>query len=176
VTNSTYPGCLALTASVLKPDGTTLGSASTCGSTDFVDSLTLPTTGTYTVFINPSGTSTGSATVLLNTFADISGTITSGTPITVTTTTAGQNARYTFSGTSGQQASVSMSGSTYPGCLALTTSILKPDGTSLGSTSICSSAGSLGPLTLPSTGTYTVQVDPAGTNTGSVTITLTLTP
>ena len=176
VTSSTYPGCLALTASVLKPDGTTLGSASTCGSTDFVDSLTLPTTGTYTVFINPSGTSTGSATVLLSTFADISGTITAGTPVTVTTTTAGQNARYTFSGTAGQQASVSLSGSTYPGCLALTTSILKPDGSSLGSTSICSSTGSFGPLSLPSTGTYTVLVDPAGTNTGSVTVTLTLTP
>jgi hypothetical protein len=113
--------------------------------------------------------------VLINTFTDISGTITSGTPITVTTTTAGQNARYTFSGTQNQQASVSLSGSTYTGCIALSTSILKPDGSSLGSTSICGSTGSFGPLTLPSTGTYTVLVDPGGASTGSVTVGLTLT-
>jgi uncharacterized protein YhfF len=175
VTNSSYPGCIALNVSILKPGGATQASGATCGSTLFIDSTTLATTGTYTLVVDPGGTSTGSATVLINTFTDISGTITSGTPITVTTTTAGQNARYTFSGTQNQQASVSLSGSTYTGCIALATSILKPDGSSLGSTSICGSTGSFGPLTLPSTGTYTVLVDPGGTSTGSVTVGLTLT-
>jgi YD repeat-containing protein len=176
VTNATYPGCGGFSVSILKPDGTTLSSTFSCSSTAFLDSVTLPVTGTYTVFFDPSGTGTGSATIVLNTFTDISGTITPGTPITVTTTVAGQNARYSFSGTTGQHASVSLSASSYPGCTALTTSILNPDGTTLGSTSICSSTGAFGPLALPSTGTYTVFVDPAGTNTGSVTVSLTLAP
>ncbi len=176
VASSTYTGCTALAFSILKPTGSSLGSNSTCSSTGFLDSLTLPTTGTYTVLIDPAGAGTGSATITLNTFADIAGTFTSGTAITVTTTTPGQNARYTFSGTSGQHASLSLTGSTYTGCTALTASILKPDGTSLGSNTTCSATLSLGPLALPSTGTYTVLIDPAGSGTGSVTVTLTLGP
>jgi len=94
----------------------------------------------------------------------------------VTTTTPGQNALYTFRGVTGQSASVSTTGSTYTGCNAVVVSILKPDGTSLGSSGLCNtSSGSLGPLSLPSSGTYTVKIDPAGTNTGSATVTLTVT-
>jgi len=174
MTNSTYTGCIALNTSILKPDGTTLGSTGICGATGFIDSMTVPVTGTYTVFVNPGGTATGSVTLLLNTFTDISGTITPGTPLSVTTTTAGQNARFTFSGTAGQQASFSLANSTYTGCIALNTSILKPDGTTLNSTGICGASGSAGPTALPVTGTYTVLVDPGGTSTGSVTVTVTL--
>jgi YD repeat-containing protein len=174
LTNSTYAGCIALATSILKPDGTTLGSTSICGATGFIDSMTVPVTGTYTVFVNPGGTATGSVTLLLNTFTDISGAITPGTPLNVTTTTAGQNARFTFTGTAGQQASFSLTNSTYTGCIALAGSILKPDGTTLNSTSICGASGSAGPTTLSTTGTYTVLVDPGGTGTGSVTVTLTL--
>jgi lipid-binding SYLF domain-containing protein len=174
MTSSTYTGCIALNTSILKPDGTTLGSTGICGATGFIDSMTVPVTGTYTVFVNPGGTATGSVMLLLNTFTDISGTITPGTPLSVTTTTAGQNARFTFSGTAGQQASFSLTNSTYTGCIALNTSILKPDGTTLNSTGICGASGSAGPTALSTTGTYTVLVDPGGTGTGSVTVTVTL--
>jgi lipid-binding SYLF domain-containing protein len=175
LTNVTYAGCISLATSILKPDGSTLGSTSLCGgASGFVDSMTVPVTGTYTVLVDPGGTATGSVTLLLNTFTDISGTITPGTPLSVTTTTAGQNARYTFSGTTGQHATLSLTNSTYTGCIALAGSILKPDGTTLNSTSICGASGSAGPTSLPVTGTYTVLVDPGGTATGSVTVTLTL--
>ena len=174
LTNSTYTGCIALATSILKPDGTTLGSTSICGASGFIDSMTIPVTGTYTVFVNPGGTATGSVTLLLNTFTDISGAITPGTPLNVTTTVAGQNARFTFSGTAGQQATLGLANSTYTGCIALASSILKPDGTTLNSTSICGASGSAGPTSLPVTGTYTVLVDPGGTGTGSVTVTVTL--
>jgi YD repeat-containing protein len=174
LSGSTYTGCNAVIVSILKPDNTSLGSTGICnGSTGFLDSLTLPTTGTYTVKVDPSGTTTGSITVLLNSFADVTGTISVGTPLTATTTTPGQNAFYTFSGTSGQQVSLNLSGSTYTGCNAVVVSILKPDNTSLGSTGICnSSTGFLDSLTLPTTGTYTVKVDPSGTTTGSITLLL----
>jgi hypothetical protein len=176
MSGSTYTGCNAVVVSILKPDGTQLSAAGICnGTSGFLDSQTLPSTGTYTVLVNPQGTTTGGITVLLNTFADVTGTITSGTPVSVATPTAGQNALYTFSGVTGQSASVSTTGSTYTGCNAVVISILKPDGTNLGLSGICNnSSGSLGPLSLPSSGTYTVKVDPQGASTGSAMVTLTL--
>src|SRR6185369_13262885 len=172
ITSSTYPGCLSLSARILKPDGSTLGSNSTCGSTLLVDSLKLASTGTYTVVIDPQGTSTGSANVVLNTFNDVTGTITAGTPITATTTTVGQNALYTFSGTAGQQITVNITNSTFAGCLSLTARVLNPDGSTLGSSSTCGSTLLLDSLTLGTTGTYTVVIDPQGTATGSATVLL----
>ena len=68
------------------------------------------------------------STVLLNTFADVTGTITAGTALTTTTTTAGQNALYTFSGTMGQQVSTNLSSSTYVGCNAVVVSIVRKAG------------------------------------------------
>jgi uncharacterized protein YhfF len=174
--NSTYTGCFGVVISIVKPDGSTLGSSGTCSTTGFLDSLTLPVAGTYTVLVNPQGTTTGSVTVLLNSFNDVTGAITSGTPITVTTSTPGQNAQYTFTGAASQQASVSLTSSTYTGCFAVVASIIKPDGSTLGSSGTCSTSGSLGPLTLPVAGTYTVLINPQGTTTGSATVTLTLTP
>jgi hypothetical protein len=176
LSGNTYVGCNAVVVSILKSDGSSVGSGGVCnGSTGFMDSITLPVTGTYTALVNPQGTTTGSVTVLLNNFADVTATITPGTPITATTTISGQNARYTFSGTSGQQASLGLSGNTYVGCNAVVVNILKPDGSSLASTGICNgSTGTLNPVTLTVSGAYTVLVNPQGTTTGSVTVALTL--
>jgi hypothetical protein len=176
LTGNTYVGCNAVVVSILKSDGTSVGSAGACtNSTGFMDSITLPVTGTYTVLVNPQGATTGSVTVLLNNFADVTGTIASGTPLTATTTVAGQNARYTFSGTSAQHVSASLTGNTYSGCNAVVVSILKPDGSTLSSTGLCTGgSGSIASVVLPSTGTYTVLVNPQGTTTGSVTVALTL--
>jgi YD repeat-containing protein len=176
LTGNSYTGCNAVVVSILKSDGTSVGSAGACtNGTGFMDSITLPVTDTYTALVNPQGTTTGSVTVLLNSFADVTGSITPGTPVTATTTVSGQNARYTFSGTSGQMASMSLTGNTYTGCNAVVISILKPDGSTLGSTGLCTgNSGSLAPVALPSTGTFTVLVNPQGTTTGSVTVALTL--
>jgi YD repeat-containing protein len=176
LTGNTYTGCNAVVVSILKSDGTSVGSAGACtSSTGFMDSITLPVTGTYTALVNPQGSTTGSVTVLLNNFADATGTITPGTPLTATTTVPGQNARYTFSGTSGHLVSMSLTGNTYTGCNAVVISILKPDGSTLGSVGLCTgNTGSLAPVALPSTGTYTVLVNPQGTTTGSVNVALTL--
>jgi hypothetical protein len=176
LSGNTYVGCNAVVVSILQPNGSSVGSGGVCnGSTGFMDSITLPVTGTYTALVNPQGTTTGSVIVLLNNFADVTGVITPGTPITATTTVSGQNAKYTFSGRAAQQASLGLSGNTYVGCNAVVVNILKPDGSSLASTGICnSSTGVLNPVALPSTGTYTVLVNPQGTTTGNVTVALTL--
>ncbi len=169
VSGGSYSSCLL---TVKKPDGNALGATGGCsGATSFLDVPLLPVAGTYTLLVDPQGTSTGGATVTLNDATDVTGTITAdGTATSVTTTTPGQNARLTFSGTSGQRVSLQATNITV---LAGTVSVLKPDGTTLSSTSF-SSGGSffIDVQTLPVTGTYTVFVDPSSTNTGSVTLRL----
>jgi YD repeat-containing protein len=63
-TGNTIPASACVSVSLLKPDGTTLTSLSNqCGSSFNLASQTLPVTGTYTVFIDPAYTGTGSITV-----------------------------------------------------------------------------------------------------------------
>src|SRR6185295_17076195 len=132
-------------------------------------------TGSYTILINPGELTVGSVTsTLYNVPPDVTGTITiSGPAVTVTTTTPGQNARLSFSGTAGQRvflglnATLTNSGISYAGV-----SILKPDGTGLGYTTIGNGNGYINTQTLPDTGSYTVLVDPGDFTIGSVTSTL----
>jgi YD repeat-containing protein len=67
------------------------------GAATYIDTATLATTGTYTVFINPSGTATGTVSVSINNDADVTKSIAvNGATVTATTTVAGQDARLTF--------------------------------------------------------------------------------
>ena len=144
-----------------------------CGGTGFLDQQTLPTNGTYTVLINPDAATTGQATLSLYTVADVTGTITpGGPPVSVKTTTPGQNVRLTFTGTSGQVVAVQATKSTFDGC-GTTIAILKPDDSSLGSAGICGGTGLLDQQTLPANGAYTLLVNPDGATTGQVTVTIT---
>ena len=174
LSNSTFTGCYAVVDSILAPDGTTLVSGGLCNATGFIDTVTLPTSGTYTLLIDPSGATTGSQTLLLNDVpADVTGTIVpGGSSVTITTTTPGQNANLTFSGTAGQRISLKLTNSTFTGCFAVNDIIKKPDATTLTSTGLCSSAGFVDTATLPTTGTYTIFIDPQGTTTGSQTLLL----
>ena len=161
---------------ILKPDGTTLTSSTFDSSGGFLDVQTLQTAGTYTVLADPWDTSTGSVTLTLyNVPADVTGPITpGGAAVTVTTNTAGQNGRLTFSGTANQRVSLKVSGVTLTGGSRnwVNAAILKPDGTTLTSSTFDASGGFLDVQTLALAGTYTVLVDPWDTSTGSVTLTL----
>lgn len=158
------------TVSMLKPDGTQLISTSIGTGGGSVDPTTaLPTTGTYTIVVDPSGLATGSMTLTLT--SPLTGTVTlDGASVPISLTKAGQTARYTFSGTSGQWVSIGFTSVT----IAFSTvTLLKPDGTTLASNTIGTAGGGLEPpSTLPTTGTYTLVVDPSGTNTGNITLTL----
>ncbi len=118
MTSGTFSTC---TLYLFDPFGRQLASSGCNGATNFMDGQSLPMTGTYTLGIDPGGT-TGSVNLTLLNATDVTGTIAFGTPITVTTTVAGQNARYTFNATAGQQVSLTVSNSTYTGCISLTTS------------------------------------------------------
>ena len=168
MTNQTIPGIAYV--SLDNPDGSHLYGPVGASAT-FIDTQTLPTTGNYTVFVDPYQVGTGSLTITVHDVpADFTGSIVpGGPPVTATISAIGQNAQLTFAGTAGQRVALSMSGSTIPGITYV--SIKKPDGTNLYGP-VGSSSGFIDTQTLPVTGTYTVLVDPYQTGTGDLTLTL----
>jgi RHS repeat-associated protein len=176
ISNSTFPGCFGMNVSILNPDGSTLASQSVCGNFGFLNPVTLPTTGIYSVVIAPIGSQggTGSTNVLLSVFSEQAATITSGIPVPVVISIPGQEALFTFSGTAGQLASVQISNSTFPGCVAMNFSILNPDGSTLATQSTCTNTGFLNPVTLPTTAIYTLVIAPVGSEGGTGTATATV--
>jgi len=157
--------------SILKPDGSTLVAPTSFGTSGgAIDSQVLPISGTYAILVDPSLSYTGNVTLTLYNTPDVTGTITiDGATVTPSLTVPGQRARYTFSGTAGQWVNLGLTAVTIS---SSTVSLLKPDGTTLVSTSITTSGGSLDPTTsLPTTGIYTIVVDPVGLATGNTTLT-----
>ena len=172
--NSTFPGGSdAVTFSILNPDGSTLASTSLWGQGNVgLSFITLPSTGTYTILLAPQNGVTGSATVVLS--MDQTGTISAGTPDTLTVNTPGQNAEFTFSGAAGQSANVQLTDATFPGaCYSVVINILNPDGSTLISQSMCGQGNfSTGSVSLPASGTYTLVIAPQNRGTGSAAILL----
>lgn len=160
-----------VTVTLLAPNGTTLATTSVgTGGGGLEPASTLPTTGTYTIVVDPTGIYTGTITLKLMSY--LSGALNlNGTATTSTISTVGQNARYTFTGTAGQWVSVGFTAVT----LAYAdVTLYKPDGTYLTATSIGPGGYNSLDLTaaLPTTGTYTLAVNPSGAYTGATTITL----
>jgi len=162
-----------VTVALKKPDGSTLtSSVFENGSGGFIDAQILPTTGTYTIFVDPWDTGVGSLTLTLNDVpADATGSITvGGSPVTLTTTVPGQNAQATFNGITDQQISVALTNNTMG---SVTVSLLRPNGSLVTSTISSSTNFTLTTQTLSTTGTYSVKIDPAGASTGSISVAVT---
>ena len=167
--NSTIPGTTYV--SVLNPDGSNLVFP-VGASSGFIDTQTLPVSGTYTILIDPNTTGTGNLTVTLYNVVDFTGTVTpGGAAVAVPITIPGQNAQLTFSGTSGQQVTVHITANTV-GLTAV--KLLRPDLTVMTTTTSGSSSFNLATQTLTVTGTYTISVDPSGTRTGSMNVSVTI--
>jgi len=135
-------------------------------SLDFVE---LPVTGAYTILLDPMGTYTGSVTVALS--SELGGEIVPhGSAVAVEIKRVGQNARYTFSGESGQTVSVQLSDVTIRSGYV---SILKPDGMPLGKPTSFVYGGAMTPgQVLPTTGTYAILIDPDLSYTGKAKLAL----
>jgi hypothetical protein len=163
MTGKTFIQC---SVDVKKPDGSYLyiQLMPNSWSSAFMDSTTLPVSGTYTILVDPSYEFTGSITMTLyDTTGDVTGPITiGGSPVTINIPTPGQNGLLTFSGTAGQRVGLNMSGATIT---STTVTIKKPDGTSLASINIGVGGGFLETNALPVTGNYTILVDPYGAYT-----------
>jgi len=170
--------CCGVKISIVRATGTVVAGPSTLGTLGgFVDTVSLPATGTYTIVVDPQGSAGGNATLTLyDVPVDATGTIVPGGPdVTVSTTVPGQNARVTFLGVSGRRVSLDISGVSMgpSSCCSVKVSILKPNGSLLaGPVSAGSSGGFLDTSTLPTNGTYTIVVDPQGGVTGDASLTL----
>lgn len=159
--------------SIKKPDGTYLFSPTFFGTGGgFIDSISLAVNGTYTIVIDPFGAATGSITVTLyDVPSDAIGTTTiGGTAADLTTTVPGQNAKATFDGASAQQVTVHITNNTMN---TVTVKLLKPDGSTLTSLTSSSASFNLASQILSVAGTYTVSIDPSGTSTGSISVSVT---
>ncbi|HTM18908.1 MAG TPA: hypothetical protein VL172_00305 [Kofleriaceae bacterium] len=166
----------AATISIQTPSGAALGNAALSMATGgtFIDVVTLPESGAYRILLDPYGNTTGNLTLTLydvppDVTASTSATAT-GTTSTVSLTTAGQNAVLSFAGSAGQRVSLKTTQTIY----AATTSIRKPDGTTVGGPMLSTQSGTgfMDVVTLPVTGTYTILIDGYTYYTGNVTVTL----
>ena len=164
--------------SILNPNGSTLVSSTYFGTNGgFVDAKALPSTGTYTILVDPQSNAVGSATLRLHDVPpDPAGSIVPGGAATnVATTVPGQNSRLVFSGTAGGRISLALSDVTIgPSSFSSAkVSILNPNGSALVSpTYFGTSGGFVDVRVLPSTGAYTILIDPQSTSVGGVTATL----
>jgi hypothetical protein len=176
--------CCAVDASILRPNGTVLVASTSVGTSAarFFDAVALPVNGTYTVLLSPQkDTVVSSITAKLWTVPTdlaFSGSV-GGGGVAVSTTTPGQNATLTFSGTAGQSVTIAFSGvSVGPGSLApasavLKASVRKPDATTLVSPTSVGTSGKSIPATLPANGTYTLVIDPQFDAVANATVTIT---
>ena len=64
-------GC-DINVSILKPDATVLAPATCMEQSGFIDTQTLPITGTYTILVDPGGAATGGVTLTLSNVPAIS--------------------------------------------------------------------------------------------------------
>ena len=154
------------TAQLVGPDNNPVGGSTLFGTGGgFVDTRTLPTTGTYALVIDPPNTTTGSATfTVYNVPPDVTGTITPGGSFVSSVSTPGQNAKYTFDGTAGQRISLKIGPSTMSmGWVSIT----GPSGIQVvGNTLFSSFETFVDARSLPATGTYTLTIDPYNDATG----------
>ncbi len=137
----------------------------------FMESVRFPTTGTYTLYVEPGVLNVGS--LKLTAYSDVTGTITpssGGESKIVTTNGPGQNAKITFSGKSSEEVSLVLSESTITWGHV---SIYNPEGSRVGEEKRFGSSGetALGPVSLSGTGTYTILIAPESEYTGSVKLT-----
>ena len=152
----------------------------------FVDTVSLPSTGTYTIRTQLSGGGTGSSTItLFDVPTDDAGPIVpGGAAVAGATSAIGQNRAYTFSGTQGQRIALNIAGVSFtsptPGQYEIVTIFAPGQEVAPGRLGIAGSgvvgAGQhswIDTLTLTQSGTYTVFVDPYGVASASST-TLTL--
>lgn len=170
----------SMAATLRKADGTSL---ITCpfpasGSCDFPPS-SFPTTDTYFVDFDPAGLNAASFNAMLTTDASGSIAIDAPAPTPVTIARAGQNARYTFSGTAGQLVSAAFSGNALDDGNATSVNstqvlVYKPSSSvAFASRSFNTrDAGAAIDLALPETGTYAIQINPSGLDSGSVNLQL----
>lgn len=163
-----------------KADGVLLANCpfTTNGSCDF-GPTSFQTAGTYLIDFDPAGLISASFNAVLSRDAGGAITVDATEPTVVTIERAGQNARYTFSGTAGQFANLVLTANALDDGNATTNNsttvaVFKPsspNASEFASININTNQTGLPlDLTLPETGTYTLLVNPKGLDQGSINV------
>jgi YD repeat-containing protein len=163
---------------VYSPNGTRLTEQFIGGENGMVEPVPLRTTGTYTVIIQPTGAHFGSVKLTSYLVQDVTGSLTpttAGASQSATLTTPGQNARYTVGGTAGEKVAVETTSSAFGGGLYFL-EWLNPNGSQLAGLGSFGGNLFMEQVTFPSTGSYTLVVNPNGSVTGSTKLTAYETP
>jgi len=155
------------------PSGNTIGGGPVDQGTNcYLAPSSITSTGTYTIFVDPGTDSTSqvySVTGNLILSKDVTGTLTvnAASATTVTISFKGQNARYSFSGTSGQNLKLLVSNNNIP-TPSTSFAIYGPSSSLAYSGSVSVGAGgTILMSSLPSTGTYKIVMTPSGSTTDS---------
>lgn len=158
------------TVKVRKPDNTVLSTLAVTNAGTLMEPTTLATTGTYTVTVDPTSQAVGTVTLnLYSSPADLSGSLTSGTPTTLNLATIGQNASYTVTGTLNQYLALRFANDSIS---STSVSVKTPSATTLiPATTVTTSGKFIDGVVLPATGTYTISINPQSVATGSVDVT-----
>ena len=170
------PRCVA---SIVAPDGTALPTPIAIGTgynqeAQYLDSTTLPQTGTYVVIFEGNQWSDSNETVQIFNAPAVQGSVTpNGAPVTVTASVPGQLTYLSFTGQAGENLTYSFSNVSASGCFNVT--ILDPN---LSPVSVYQTVCNYGTfsgygagITLALDGTYQILFDPA-VHTGSISFTL----
>ena len=128
------------------------------------DQNPLPTTGTYTILVDPVGSYTGNMTLTLSTEVSDSLKI-NAAPRPIMISRAGQSGRYTFSGTANQQVTIKATNNKFD---SVTVNLYTPSGVLQAGVTSSASSFNLNAVTLATTDTYTITINPAMTDTGSI--------
>jgi hypothetical protein len=128
------------------------------------DQNPLPTTGTYTILVDPGSNYTGKMTMTLSTEVTDSLKV-NAAPRAIMISRAGQNGRYTFTGTANEQVTIKVTQNKIGN---VNVSLYSPNG--ILQTGVTSSASSftLKPVTLATSETYTITINPPMPDTGSI--------
>ncbi|MCP3166645.1 pre-peptidase C-terminal domain-containing protein, partial [Myxococcus qinghaiensis] len=149
------------------PDGGLYFNSNTYPNESVTFDFTPATTGTYSIDVDPAGASIGQFGIRLA--AEATGSIVVDSAETTVSMQAGQNGRYTFSGTAGDRLGLGVTSLTAtPSGQNISITIFKPDGVRLVNCSALTAAGSCNLPALPETGTYSIFIDPPGITTASL--------
>jgi YD repeat-containing protein len=164
VSTQEFPNGCSVPATLIGPAGVSVYSDSCFGwySGATQETASLPETGTYALVLGPNSGSAGSENIAVeNVLANVTGYLwlngSAGPTVPVTLQSWGQDARFTFNATAQQTATVHITTNTLPGMNVI---VYGPNGTELASTSQGGSSFTLSVGTLPTTGSYLVDIVP----------------
>jgi YD repeat-containing protein len=171
---------------IYRPDGRLLSknnfNAAASPDSWFIDTQTFPLTGTYTAIVTPLNTAMTTYTTLIihDVPPDISDVIPINTLRTYYIITPGQNGLLTYNATAGQKILLRVTDSTSSGLVVMRRFNANAPNAfpSITNFSYTRSMKMFSPdgITIPATGTYTIELNPSGPDTGPMSVTLFVVP